>query len=73
MYDALGTAELAVLQEMLYTGTEKAYRLANLVPDRHWMARYQPVHAEVARLFLEAAKELVTRLGTPALAQAAAA
>jgi hypothetical protein len=63
MYDALGPAELAVLQDMLFTATEKAYRLANLTPGRaDWLDRYRPVHAEFARLFLEAGHELVGRL-----------
>lgn len=65
MYDALSTPELVVLQDMLYTATEKAYRLANLVPDcDDWLDRYRPVHNEVARLFLEAAHELLGRLGS---------
>jgi hypothetical protein len=63
MYDALSTAELAVLQDMLYTAAENAYRLANLTPDQaDWLGRYHPVHGEIARLFLEAGHELVGRL-----------
>jgi hypothetical protein len=66
MYDALSTPELVALQEMLYTATEKAYRLANILPDcDDWLAVYRPVHTEVARLFLEAAHELLGRLGSP--------
>jgi hypothetical protein len=65
MYDALSTAELAVLQKMLYAATEKAYRLANLTSDSADLTdRYFPVHTEIAHLFLEAGHELRSR--TPA-------
>ncbi len=60
MYDVLSTAELGVLLNILYTATEKAYRLANLY-GADWQHRF-PVHAEVARLFLEAGNELTDRL-----------
>lgn len=59
MYDALSTTELTALQDILYTATEKAFRLANLAPG---LGRYHPIHAEVARLFMEAGNELMGRL-----------
>jgi hypothetical protein len=66
MYDTLSTTELTTLQDMLYTATEKVYRMANLAPaDRDWLSRYRPVHAEIARLFLEAGQELLNRLDNP--------
>lgn len=62
MYDALSTAELAVLQDMLYTATEKAYRLTGLTAGRAGRLDYRPVHVELARLFLGAGEELLGRL-----------
>jgi hypothetical protein len=63
MYDTLSTKELTALQEMLYTATEEAYWTASLGPgNRAWLARYRPVHTEIARLFLEAGEELIDRL-----------
>jgi hypothetical protein len=63
MYQALSTPELTALQSKLYTATEEAYGMAGLVlGDRDWIRRYRPVHAEVARLFLEAGRELLDRL-----------
>jgi len=48
---------------MLYTATERAYCVLNLAPVNHgWLARYWPVHAEIAWLFLEAGEELLDRL-----------
>lgn len=65
MYGALTAAELALLQEILYSATEKAHGLAHLVPDSDdWQAFYRPVHVEVAGLFLQAADELLGRLET---------
>ncbi len=63
MYSALSARELAVLQNMLYTATERTYRLANLARDSEGrLGTYRPVHGEVARLFLEAGQELLDRL-----------
>lgn len=63
MYGALSNTELTVLQDMFYTATEKTYRLANLAGDTEGVTyRYRPVHAEIARLFLEAGQELIFRL-----------
>ena len=63
MYDALSTTELTALQEVLYTGTERAHQVAHLAPEnRGWLARYRPAHTEIAHLFLEAAEELIDRL-----------
>jgi len=63
--------ELIVLQDMLYSASERVYRLANLAPSGQWLARYQPLHADVARLFLQAARELIARLDHSAEAPAA--
>jgi len=60
MYDVLSTTELGALIGILYTATEKAYRLASH-NSTDWLDRY-PIHAEVARLFLEAGNELMGRL-----------
>lgn len=63
MYEDLSMTELTVLQETLYTATEEAYWTIGLGPgNRDWLARYRPVHTEVARLFLEAGEELLVRL-----------
>ena len=63
MYDALSMTELTALQDMLYTATERAYWVLNLAPVNHgWLARYWPVHTEIAWLFLEAGEELLGRL-----------
>lgn len=68
----LTTRELTVFQDVLYSGTRKAYRLANLAPsDPDWLARYQPLHGDIARLFLDAAHELIARLDGAAAAKAA--
>ena len=54
MYKVLSTPELMTLQSKLYTATEEAYKMASLVMgNQDWVRRYRPVHAEVARLFLE--------------------
>jgi hypothetical protein len=63
MYDLLTTAELTVLQKMLYDGTEDAYRVTRSGDEElGWTDRYRPVHREVGRLFIEAGTELVERL-----------
>lgn len=72
MYEKLSTRELTVFQDMLYSATGKAFRLANLSssdPDR--LTRYRQLHSDVARLFLEAAEELVGRLDHAVQAPAA--
>jgi hypothetical protein len=66
MYDALTTSELTVWQDVLFSATEKAYRLAGLCSkSEDHLASYRSIHAEAARLFLEAGEELVNRLGNP--------
>ena len=63
MYEALSMTELTALQDMLYTATERAYWVLNLAPVNHgWLARYWPLHTEIAWLFLEAGEELLGRL-----------
>jgi hypothetical protein len=63
MYMMLTTAELTVLQNILYEGTEEAYQVTGLGQhDPHWFDTYRPVHAEVGRLFLAVGQELLTRL-----------
>jgi hypothetical protein len=58
MYDTLSTAELTELRQMLYTATERAYWAATLAPgNRAWLAWFQPVYTELARLFLEVGQE----------------
>ena len=65
MYELLTPSELTALQDILFSATENAYRLANLAPkDLDWQTHYRPVHAEVAWLFLEVGQELVSRLGS---------
>jgi hypothetical protein len=59
MYDSLNTTELTVLQDMLYTATEKAYQLAHAASADQARLGH---HAEIARLFLEAGQELLDRL-----------
>jgi hypothetical protein len=69
MYKALSTPELMALQSKLYTATEEAYRMASLLlGNQDWVRRYRPLHTEVARLFLEAGRELLARFSnTPEL------
>lgn len=69
MYKVLSTPELMALQSKLYTATEEAYNMASLVlGNQDWARRYRPLHTEVARLFLEAGRELLARFGhTPQL------
>jgi hypothetical protein len=69
MYKALSTPELMALQRKLYTATEEAYSMASLVlGNQDWVRRYWPLHTEVARLFLEAGRELLARFSnTPEL------
>ena len=63
MYDLLTTAELTVLQSMLYEGTEDAFRVAGLYGrDPCLLQQFRPMHQEVAHLFIEAGLELVVRL-----------
>lgn len=62
MYKALSTSELLALQSKLYAATEEAYNMAALLlGDQDWARRYQPLHTEVARLCLEAGRELLAR------------
>jgi hypothetical protein len=62
MYDALSLTELNSLRETLYSASERAYWAVSLAPgNRGWLARYQPVHAEIASLFLEAGQEQLGR------------
>jgi hypothetical protein len=50
LYGALGTTELAALQEGLYTAAERAYRMVSLaLRNQGWLARYRPVHTEPDR------------------------
>lgn len=51
IYEALTTAELTVLQDLLYTATEKAFAL-----------RDRSLHGELAELFMEAGHALLGRL-----------
>jgi hypothetical protein len=63
MYDLLTTAELIVLQSMLFEGTEDAFRLAKLPDGNPGRAEYYvPVHQELGLLFIEAGTELLLRL-----------
>jgi hypothetical protein len=63
MYDTLTFRELNSLQSMLYEGTEQAYCLAGYRrSDPDWFRLYQPTHAEIAVLFIEAATELLERI-----------
>ena len=63
MYEALTTNELAVLQNMLYGGTEDVYCMAGLnCDDPESMRLYRSAHWEIAQLFIEAATELIGRL-----------
>jgi hypothetical protein len=69
MYKVLSTPELMALQSKLYTATEEAYGMAGLIMgNQDWVRRYRSLHTEVARLFLEAGRELLARFGnTPEL------
>ena len=63
MYDVLTTAELNVLQSMLFEGTEDTYLMAgrtggNLGLTEH----YGSVHRELGHLFIEVGTELLLRL-----------
>jgi hypothetical protein len=63
MYDLLTTAELTVLQSMLYEATEDAFGASSAVNGRPgWAAYYSPVHQELGSLFIEAGTELLQRL-----------
>jgi hypothetical protein len=63
MYGALTFQELTVLQNVLYEGTEEAFRVANTRgSDPLWFNHYRPVHSEVGRLFIEAGTELLERI-----------
>jgi hypothetical protein len=70
MYDVLTNAELALLQDLLFSATEKSYRLASLLQEHLTQpGHFQSVHAETAWLFLEVGQELASRLAntsTPA-------
>lgn len=63
MYDLLTTAELKVLQSMLYEGAEEAYRL--VASSRDFPRQYpefRATHREIALEFIEAGTELLKRL-----------
>jgi hypothetical protein len=63
MYGPLTTAELAVLKSVLFEGSEEAYRVACVSrTDPGWAEHRQPVHRELAQLFMEAGTELFLRL-----------
>jgi hypothetical protein len=63
MYELLTSAELNVLQSMLYEGTEDAFRLASIRDGNPgWVVHYRPVHSELGHLFIEAGTELLIRL-----------
>jgi hypothetical protein len=63
MYGPLTTAELAVLKSVLFEGSEEAYRVACVSrADPGWSEHRQPVHRELAQLFMEAGTELFLRL-----------
>jgi hypothetical protein len=63
MYDLLTTAELNVLQSMLFEGTEDAFRIASITDGNPgWAQRYGPVHRDLGYLFIEAGTELLVRL-----------
>jgi hypothetical protein len=63
MYDQLTTEELTVLQNVLYSGTEEAYKVVEVGSDYpDWLEYYRQVHREVGHLFIEAGTELISRL-----------
>jgi hypothetical protein len=63
MYDTLTSAELNVLQSMLFEGTEDAYRMANFAGGNPDLSEdYGPVHSELGHLFIEVGTELLLRL-----------
>jgi hypothetical protein len=63
MYGTLTTAELAVLKDVLFEGSEEAYRVACASrAELGWAEHRQPVHRELAQLFIEAGTELFLRL-----------
>jgi hypothetical protein len=65
MYDGLTLRELAVLQSMLYEGTEEAFRMTSIHgSDPDWFSRYRPLHSEIGLLFIEAGTELLERMGS---------
>jgi hypothetical protein len=60
MYEMLTRAELTMLQNILFEGTEEAYRVADLMSDcPHSFMSYRQVHREVGHLFIEAGTELL--------------
>ena len=63
MYDLLTTAELNVLQSMLFEAAEDAFRIASIT-DGNWgrAQRYGAVHHDLGNLFIEAGTELLVRL-----------
>lgn len=64
MYDVLTSAELAALQDMLFSATQTSYRMASMRTGHPGQtSRFGPVHAETAWLFLEVGLELGSRLG----------
>jgi hypothetical protein len=72
MYDILTFAELTVLQNVLYEGTEEAFRVANLGgSDPLKFNHYRLVHMEVGQLFIEAGTELLHRIDSRRYEQAA--
>jgi hypothetical protein len=63
MYDALTLRELAVLQELLYEGSEEAFRVtSSRGSDQDWFDHYRPLHSEIGHLFIEAGTELLERI-----------
>src|SRR6266702_4628370 len=64
MYDRLTTAELAVLQDLFFSATEKSYQIANAIGEPvNRPSCYRSDPAKLASLFLEAGQELIGRLG----------
>lgn len=63
MYGLLTMSELTVLQDVLYSATDDARHLCEIASsDPEWLARYRPLHAELARLFLDVAYPLMVAL-----------
>jgi transcription elongation factor len=63
MYYMLTTRELAILQDILYEGTEQAFQVANRDGvNLDLVRKYRASHREVATIFIEVATELVGRL-----------
>ncbi|MGD0602530.1 MAG: hypothetical protein ABSA53_02885 [Streptosporangiaceae bacterium] len=72
MYDSLTFGELTALQDMLYEGTEKAYRVASFgYSEPSQFDHYRLVHLDIGRLFIEAGTELLRRIDNQYSEQAA--